>query len=184
MTAVPIGVPHATTAPMQVDEYHIPAGTILILNSYAIHSDPETYPEPREFRPERWEGKLETVVSDEQVGARSDLFSFGAGRRICPGQHLAERTMYLAVAHMLWALDIRKAKDKEGNEIPIDRDSVRPGLVETLNQFEVDVKPRSGERAEWLKRNWKQQRETLLDKDEQWIQSPEGVAKNLEKTAR
>lgn len=104
-----------------------PAGTGLIINTHAIHRDSRAYPDPKEFRPERWEGKLQMVTSDEQVGARTDLFSFGAGRRICPGQHIAERNLFYICSHFLWAFDIRKRKDAAGNEIDIDMDDVRPG---------------------------------------------------------
>ncbi|EOD47306.1 putative cytochrome p450 protein [Neofusicoccum parvum UCRNP2] len=184
ISVAPLALPHATTAPMQVGEWHIPAGTVLVLNTYAIHTDPATYPEPREFRPERWEGKLEMVTSDEQVGARTDLFAFGAGRRVCPGQHLAERNLFFMVSYMLWAFDIKKQKDDGGREIDIDMDDLRPGIVNTINPYSVDVKPRSAGRLELVKANWAEQREKLLDANEQWIQSPEAVTSVMAKTAK
>ncbi|KAL1626284.1 hypothetical protein SLS56_006950 [Neofusicoccum ribis] len=184
ISVAPLALPHATTAPMQVGEWHIPAGTVLVLNTYAIHTDPTTYPEPREFRPERWEGKLEMVTSDEQVGARTDLFAFGAGRRVCPGQHLAERNLFFMVSYMLWAFDIKKQKDDAGREIDIDMDDLRPGIVNTINPYSVDVKPRSAGRLELVKANWAEQREKLLDANEQWIQSPEAVTSVMAKTAK
>ncbi|KAH7053207.1 cytochrome P450 [Macrophomina phaseolina] len=184
ISVAPLALPHATTAPMQIGEYHIPAGTGLILNTHAIHRDPVAYPEPREFRPERWEGKLQMVTSDEQVGARTELFSFGAGRRICPGQHLAERNLFYVCSHLLWAVDIRKKKDAAGKDIEIDMDDVRPGLVNTMNPFEADVKPRSTEKSVWAKRNWEQKRSALLDSEEQWIQSPEVVESVMARAAR
>ncbi|KAL0261750.1 hypothetical protein SLS55_003180 [Diplodia seriata] len=183
--AVPLSLPHATTTPIQIGEYHIPAETTIILNTHAIHSDPVAYPDPKVFRPERWEGKLETVVSDEQVGARTDLFAFGAGRRICPGQHVGERNLYFVISHWLWAFDVRKKRDAQtGKEIDIDMDDLRPGLVNTMNPFEVDVKPRSKDKSEWIRTHWKKQREALLDEDEQWIQSPEAVANVMARSAR
>ncbi|OJD37386.1 cytochrome p450 [Diplodia corticola] len=185
ITAVPLSLPHATVSPIQIGEYHIPAGTTILLNSYAIHRDPVAYPDPKAFKPERWEGKLETVVSDEQVGVRTDLFAFGAGRRVCPGQHVAERNLYFVISHWLWAFDVRKKRDPQtGEEIDIDMEDVRPGLVNTMNPFAVDVKPRSKEKAEWIKAHWKKQREALLDEDEQWIQGPEAVANIMARTAR
>lgn len=185
ISVAPLALPHATTAPMQLGEYHVPADTIVLLNVHGIHRDPEAYPDPKVFKPERWEGKLETVLSDEQVGARTDLFAFGAGRRVCPGQHVAEQNLFFVISHWLWAFDIQKKKDPvTGKEIDIDMDDVRPGLVNTMNPYEVEVKPRSRERAEWIKANWKKQRETLLDEDEQWLSSPEAVEKIMARTAK
>ncbi|KAF9632405.1 Cytochrome P450 [Lasiodiplodia theobromae] len=185
ISVAPLALPHATTAPMQLGEYHVPADTIVLLNVHGIHRDPEAYPDPKVFKPERWEGKLETVLSDEQVGARTDLFAFGAGRRVCPGQHVAEQNLFFVISHWLWAFDTQKKKDPvTGKEIDIDMDDVRPGLVNTMNPYEVEVKPRSRERAEWIKANWKKQRETLLDEDEQWLSSPEAVEKIMARTAK
>lgn len=169
---------------MQLGEYHVPAGTGLIINTHAIHRDSRAYSDPKEFRPERWEGKLQMVTSDEQVGARTDLFSFGAGRRICPGQHIAERNLFYICSHFLWAFDIRKRKDAAGNEIDIDMDDVRPGLINTMNPFDVDVKPRNLERVEWVKKHWEEQKRALLDENEQWVRSPELIESVMQRAAR
>ncbi|KAK7728214.1 hypothetical protein SLS57_002687 [Botryosphaeria dothidea] len=184
ISVVPLALPHATTSDMQLGEYHVPAGTGLIINTHAIHRDSRAYPDPKEFRPERWEGKLQMVTSDEQVGARTDLFSFGAGRRICPGQHIAERNLFYICSHFLWAFDIRKRKDAAGNEIDIDMDDVRPGLINTMNPFDVDVKPRNLERVEWVKKHWEEQKSALLDENEQWVRSPELIESVMQRAAR
>lgn len=66
----------------------------LTVSSRAIHQDTEYYDSPEEFRPERYE--------DNEYGFRKGLaipeglrktYGFGAGRRICPGQHLAENSL-------------------------------------------------------------------------------------------
>ncbi|KAI0767331.1 hypothetical protein C8Q74DRAFT_1370137 [Fomes fomentarius] len=44
-----------------------------------------------------------------------DHWMFGAGRRICPGLALAEREIFLAVSHLLWAFKIEELPDE-----PID----------------------------------------------------------------
>jgi hypothetical protein len=49
-----------------------------------------------------------------------DHYSYGAGRRICPGMHVAERSLFINLARLLWGFDIRLAKDEAGNEIPVD----------------------------------------------------------------
>ncbi|OJD28987.1 cytochrome p450 [Diplodia corticola] len=187
ITSVPLGVFHATTEPFQWGPYLIPAGTPMVINSYGIHSDPAVYPNPKAFIPERWEGKLESTASmtDDRIGARSELFAFGAGRRICPGQHLAERGLMLAMSRWLWTFDIRKARDElTGEEIDIDMDDLCPGLVVRLNDVRVDVTPRSAEKADMVKELWDADRKEFLDEHMQWKKSPQGVESVMKKAVR
>ena len=40
------------------------------------------------------------------------FFLFQISRRICPGIHVAERELWLAISRLLWAFDIRCVPDK------------------------------------------------------------------------
>jgi hypothetical protein len=43
----------------------------------------------------------------------TDLFGFCArSRRICPGIHVAERELWLAISRLLWAFDVRSLPDE------------------------------------------------------------------------
>ncbi|KIK44576.1 hypothetical protein CY34DRAFT_10983 [Suillus luteus UH-Slu-Lm8-n1] len=94
------------------DNYCIPAGTTVIGNHWAISRDPEVYPEPNAFKPQRW--------IDDQGRLRDDLsfFVFGFGRRVCPGLHVANRSVFINSVLILWAfqlsLDPTKPKDDMG----------------------------------------------------------------------
>jgi hypothetical protein len=44
-------------------------------------------------------------------------YVFGFGRRICPGQHLVDASLWLLIACMIATLDIGKAKDNEGHDV-------------------------------------------------------------------
>lgn len=56
--------------------YHIPKGSIIIANSWAISQDPEQYSDPEEFSPERF------LPDDGQSKPRDPrLYAFGIGRR-------------------------------------------------------------------------------------------------------
>ncbi|KAG0705212.1 cytochrome P450 [Suillus ampliporus] len=96
----PNGFPHRTTKDVVWENYCIPAGTTVLGSHWAISRDAEVYPEPYVFKPQRWindEGRL-----------RDDLtFCFyGFGRRICPGQHLANRSMFINLVLVLWAFQL------------------------------------------------------------------------------
>jgi cytochrome P450 len=68
----------------------IPKGTMLFANAWAIHRDEDEYERPDDFIPERF--------LDNKFGTRSkaNLVAFGAGRRVCVGQHLAENSLVSA----------------------------------------------------------------------------------------
>ena len=72
------------------------------------------YARPEEFCPERFfdaAGEL----NDDNI-----LYAFGAGRRICPGRHFADASVWSAIVTILTTLDIIKCKDTQGNDIPVD----------------------------------------------------------------
>lgn len=53
----PTSEPHGdapTPDAAEVLGYKIPRGAMCINNIYAVHYDPEIYPEPDKFQPERW----------------------------------------------------------------------------------------------------------------------------------
>lgn len=179
-TVGPLGLPHAAAKDFEWRGYKIPKGTGLIFNTMAIHHDPNVYTDPDQFIPERWEGKVELATGD-QLGASTDLFTFGAGRRICPGQHLAERSVYLAIANWLWAFRIEKAKDESGKEIPIDVKATRPGLARMLLPYQVKVTPRSEARARLIQATWNHMKLEFLGEDEQWSKVPDEVRSVVDK---
>ncbi|KAG1741572.1 cytochrome P450 [Suillus paluster] len=96
----PNGFPHRTTGDVVWENYCIPAGTTVLGSHWAISRDPEVYPEPHAFRPQRW--------INEQGRLRDDLtyFFYGFGRRVCPGRHLADRSVFINSLLILWAFQL------------------------------------------------------------------------------
>ena len=68
-------------------------GTDLWLCLHRLHRDPRWYPEPEQFRPERWLGN--------QAQRRFTYAPFGVGPRVCIGQHFAMTETVLGLASML-----------------------------------------------------------------------------------
>ncbi|KAG2032860.1 cytochrome P450 [Suillus americanus] len=106
------GFPHRTTKDVIWENYCIPAGTTVSGDHWSISRDPDVYPEPYAFKPQRW--------IDEQGALRDDLkfFGYGFGRRVCPGQHVANRSVFISTLLILWAykltLDPTKPLDDMG----------------------------------------------------------------------
>lgn len=99
--------------------FFIPAGTVMHPNQWAIHREPELYPDPEAFNPERWlDPAFPTYKEPLSVYPNLHNYSnFGFGRRICPGQNIAERNLYLLTARIAWACNLSKAIDADGQEI-------------------------------------------------------------------
>ncbi|OJT11091.1 O-methylsterigmatocystin oxidoreductase [Trametes pubescens] len=110
---LPMAVPHRVTEDDRYREYDIPAGCMMIPNVWGMSRDARCYPEPEEFRPERHLG-IEVKAGEEYVLPSS--FVFGFGRRSCPGQALADATIWLAIANIVALFDILQPVDEAGKE--------------------------------------------------------------------
>ncbi|XP_062209034.1 (+)-piperitol/(+)-sesamin synthase CYP81Q2-like [Phragmites australis] len=94
--AAPMLVPHEPIADCTTGGYHVPSGTMLLVNMYAIQRDPAVWPDPTAFKPERFEnGKPE----------RSFMIPFWMGRWSCPGETLAVRTVGLVLGMLIQCFD-------------------------------------------------------------------------------
>lgn len=88
--------------------------------------------------PSRYEGDMLSTGESAALGdpEKRDHFTFGAGRRICPGLHVGERSMFITISRLLWAFKISRPLDGQGNPLPIDRDAVTPGFIVSPEPFE------------------------------------------------
>ncbi|CAI0465438.1 unnamed protein product [Linum tenue] len=133
--AAPSGGPREFSKDCIVAGYHVPAGTRLLVNVHNVQRDPRVWPEPMEFKPERF---LAARYEDVDVkGQHFELIPFGAGRRSCPGINFGIQMTQLALARFLQAFDIYKPSDA-----PVDMTGA-PGLtVSKAIPLEVLVRPR------------------------------------------
>ena len=135
--AAPLGVAHQLSQDDVYEGYFIPKGTTVIPNIWAMLHDPEMYPEPFSFNPDRFANMSRSEFK------RSDPrnFMFGFGRRICVGQHFADNVVFCALATVLATLDIRKKVGDDGKEITPE--VVYPQFVGRPKPFVCDVRLRS-----------------------------------------
>ncbi|KAF9495090.1 cytochrome P450 [Pleurotus eryngii] len=88
---IPLGIPHRCTEDDNYRGMLIPKGSLVFANARAMALDPSTYKDPSIFDPARF--------LPEADGERGEpLFepAFGFGRRICPGRHLANASVFIA----------------------------------------------------------------------------------------
>lgn len=92
----PLLIPHESSEECTIAGFRIPRGTMLLVNAWGIHHDPKNWEDPREFKPERFEG-----VEGTKAGDGFKLIPFGSGRRSCPGESLAMRNVGLALGSLI-----------------------------------------------------------------------------------
>ncbi|KAL6217773.1 hypothetical protein ACLB2K_010990 [Fragaria x ananassa] len=105
----PLSVPHEAMEDCKVGGFHVPKGTHLYVNLWKLHRDPNVWPDPEVFSPERF---LTTQASVDALGQHFEFIPFGAGRRICPGITFAFQLMHLTVARLIQGFELATPLDK------------------------------------------------------------------------
>ncbi|KAJ7092962.1 cytochrome P450 [Mycena belliarum] len=132
--ASPIGLFHCTTKSDVYKGYLIPAKTTIIANIWGMMHDDAVYPDPFTFDPTRFEGESPQSDPREVV--------FGFGRRVCPGQHLAESSMWIQMVLSLMTMTISKAVDNAGRTIEPEV-GFTTAIVSHVKPFAYQIAPRS-----------------------------------------
>ncbi|ESK89576.1 cytochrome p450 [Moniliophthora roreri MCA 2997] len=148
----PMGVFHASLEDDTYEGYFIPKNSYIIPNILAMNHDTTTYgPDPDEFRPERFLNNDDGTHKLSPPDTKDEgHYSFGFGRRICPGRHLTFNAL-LTFAITLWAVYLEPGKDAVGREEPLCVDDEGSGILSRPPPYKVTSKPRFPEAKELLK---------------------------------
>ncbi|KAF4461531.1 cytochrome p450 monooxygenase [Fusarium albosuccineum] len=181
MPTVVLGVPHAVIKDDNYLGYNIPKGSTIINNVWTIHMDETRCPEPRVFNPDRYKD-VDSTLYQSVIGdvSKRENFVFGAGRRLCQGVHIAERSLFLAISRFFWAFDLSPAKDKYGNPIKYDPEDIVGGLTVQPADFPALVQPRSQHRAAVVRKEAEECQRYLDPETLQWLRVPEGMVFDTE----
>ncbi|XP_058132096.1 cytochrome P450 11B1, mitochondrial-like [Dasypus novemcinctus] len=106
---VGLSVQRHTTSDLVLQNYRIPAGTLVQVSLYSLGRNPAVFPRPERYDPQRW-------LDEKGSGKSFRHLAFGFGVRQCLGRRLAEVQMMLFLHHVL-----------------------KNFLVETLNQEDVKM---------------------------------------------
>ncbi|KAI0053639.1 cytochrome P450 [Auriscalpium vulgare] len=140
--ASPTGMPHRASQDDWYEGMFIPKGALVIPNVAAMNLEPYGA-DAHMFEPAR-----HLNVRGEMAPAPADTHdeghvTFGFGRRLCVGRHVANASLAMHAAVTLWACSMGLAKDEAGRDIPVDVDrrdinglSVRP------QPFKCSIVPR------------------------------------------
>ncbi|CAH2057554.1 unnamed protein product, partial [Thlaspi arvense] len=109
----PFLIPRKVETDVELGGFIVPQGAQVLVNAWAIGRDPNFWPEPTHFMPERF---LESEI--DVRGRDFELIPFGSGRRICPGLPLAMLIVPAMVGSLLNSFDWKL----EGGIAPADLD--------------------------------------------------------------
>ncbi|KAL3496553.1 cytochrome P450 [Aspergillus germanicus] len=152
------GIPHMLTQTDTYKGYVFPAGTIFFANTWAIHHDEYEYDKPEVFNPDRWLGentygtKESSITRDQQ---RKTSYGWGAGRRICSGQKMAEASLKIAMAKMVWALDFEVGGGEGGGPTDVSVETgYHGGFLVCPKKFPIRIRPRSEGHADIIRQEY------------------------------
>ncbi|KAF9448958.1 cytochrome P450 [Macrolepiota fuliginosa MF-IS2] len=130
----PLAIPHQVIEDDYFDGYYIPKGARVMANVWAMAHDENVYPSPSVFDPTRFLGENQQMDPNK--------FVFGFGRRVCPGLHLAEASIFLNVTNILANFIISKKIGIDGKEIEPEA-HWSTGITAHLKPFPCEITPRS-----------------------------------------
>jgi cytochrome P450 len=77
------------------DNHFLPSGTVVGMSSWMMHRDPDVFPDPMKFDPERW---LQSIEQTQRLN--HNMVPFGRGSRQCVGMPLAHAEVYVMLGTM------------------------------------------------------------------------------------
>ncbi|KAF9891620.1 hypothetical protein FE257_003631 [Aspergillus nanangensis] len=135
-----IGAPTALTQDDEYEGYRFPKGTVFTWNAWAIALNPEEYPEPERFWPDRF-------LNDDLDNGLKGHWAFGPGRRVCVGWKVGEMNVWIAIARLLYCFDFNEVPGQ-----PIDTMTI-PQITKNEPQFAAKVAVRSPAHAALIRRD-------------------------------
>ncbi|KAG6915439.1 hypothetical protein DXG01_011469 [Tephrocybe rancida] len=164
-----MATPHCASEDFEYKGMFIPKDTVVVLNCYTLHHNEERYPNAyvilhimtrgqrlivsvlmhfsEVFNPDRFLG--DTLSCGESAKLPNvmdrDHWTFGAGRRICPGLPAAERELWLAISRLLWAFTFHSVPGE-----PISLEEYDGLSGRTPKPFRLQLSPRVEKLDEFL----------------------------------
>ncbi|XP_027179564.1 cytochrome P450 CYP736A12-like [Coffea eugenioides] len=108
----PLLLPHESMEDCTVDDFHIQKKSRIIINVYAIGHDPNVWPDPETFIPERFK--------DSNIDLRGQdfqLIPFGSGRRGCPGLQLGVLLVRFVLAQLVHCFNWEPADNIKSTDL-------------------------------------------------------------------
>ncbi|CZR67799.1 related to cytochrome P450 CYP3/CYP5/CYP6/CYP9 subfamilies [Phialocephala subalpina] len=129
---VPGRLPRVIETPDAIfNGYRVPKGTTVGMSAWMLNRNPQNFPEPEQFIPERW--------SDPEKSKRLEnkyFAPFGRGSRQCVGMHLAYLELYIGIGSIFRNFDRLRVDNFGPEDLEFD-DYFGPFFRPTQNKFHV-----------------------------------------------
>jgi len=122
-------LPRIAKADDEIDGYHVPAGSDVLISPYLLHRHPGLWPDPQRFDPERFEPARHAGRD------RYAYIPFGAGPRFCVGNSLGMMEATIVLATVARDLRLKKVPGYEVVAEPMLTLRVRGGLPMSVQKI-------------------------------------------------
>uniref|UniRef100_A0A8D1QBF8 Cytochrome P450 2J2 n=1 Tax=Sus scrofa TaxID=9823 RepID=A0A8D1QBF8_PIG len=102
---IPLNVPREVAVDTTLAGYHLPKGTMVLINLTALHKDPAEWATPDTFNPEHF-------LENGKFKKREAFLPFSIGKRACLGEQLARTELFVFFTSLLQKFSFRPP-DKE-----------------------------------------------------------------------
>uniref|UniRef100_A0A8C3YJY1 Cytochrome P450 3A n=1 Tax=Catagonus wagneri TaxID=51154 RepID=A0A8C3YJY1_9CETA len=118
---------------VEIHGVFVPKGTVVVVPVFVLHRDPALWPEPEEFRPERFSKKNKDTINPYTY------LPFGMGPRNCIGMRFATMNMKLALVKVLQHFSFQPCKE---TQIPLKL--ITQGITQPEKPVVLKIFPRDG----------------------------------------
>ncbi|KAH9994277.1 cytochrome P450 [Russula vinacea] len=142
--AVRLGLPHVAAEDDWYEGMFIPKGATCMANIWHCNHDRSVFGDDAdEFKPERHLGDNDELLPGPKETNQEGHVSFGFGRRVCVGRNLANDSLFIHTARILWAATLKCVRDGNGKELPPNINAVVDvGVVSRPPLFDCAIAPR------------------------------------------
>ncbi|KAJ7108037.1 cytochrome P450 [Mycena crocata] len=135
----PLGMQHKSMEDDWYEGYFIRKGTICIPNIWAMNRATDVYgPDANAFRPERFldaNGELGPIHFN--TNKEEGHVTFGFGRRLCIGRHIAHEALFIHMATILWMFKVLPFRGPNGQPLIPTEEGINQGLVVRPQSFNI-----------------------------------------------
>ncbi|KAF5318740.1 hypothetical protein D9619_011049 [Psilocybe cf. subviscida] len=146
-----LALPHCLAEDDTYMGFDLPKGASVVPNIWAVMHDPELYPDPFKFNPDRFVHSNDgPTPATYAVGGLNEpkqpltqpdprQFAYGFGKRVCPGTHFAETTLLLNMATILmwWNIHVSDGVQPDVEFTTGITSHIKPFPVDFIRRFSV-----------------------------------------------
>ncbi|TXG46912.1 hypothetical protein EZV62_026206 [Acer yangbiense] len=114
-----LSIPHLAQKHIKIGGYDVYPNTRIHVNVFAIGRDPETWKNPEEFYPERFENE---AIGIDFGGQDFESLPFGSGRRVCPGMTMATAAFEFVLGNLLYHFDWKLPDGMETEDLSMEEE--------------------------------------------------------------